>query len=138
MASTLAEMVARFASTTYVLDVPEPVEYTRRMQTACNYDTFMIDAGRYPVRLTRRGFAWNPDPDVPTPGYVVNVGPDSAVVTAEATHTYQYIVNRLFTASSTQESFPDERTTLTVSVPAYLVKDGQTGPFAGSVFRQQA
>jgi hypothetical protein len=125
-----------FGNTTFVLDVPEAAECTRRMETACNYRSYTITPGCYPVEpVNLDGSKWNSDPAVRTPGYIANTGPYYAVVTVDATCTHVHVENRLLDASSVQDTYPNKPDTVSESVYAYLVKDGARGPFAGSVFR---
>lgn len=74
---------------------------------------------------------------VPAPGFIANTGPYYAKVTVNATHTHKHIVNRLFTASSSEDTYPNEQATITVSTYAYAVHDGAAGPVRGSTFQEQ-
>jgi hypothetical protein len=132
---TLEERVVHFAATRYVLVVPEPAEHTRHMETASNYNLFRIAPGSYPVRLTNgNGADWNPDPNVPTPGYTANIGPYYVQVSVDAVHVHKHVVDRLLGASRVQDTYPNQPATVTEYHYAYLVHDGAPGPFKGSTF----
>lgn len=81
----------------------DTVYYDRSFETASWYDQYSLKAGTYPVI------------------FVDGPGTPRATVTVDATLLEEYRVNRLFSASSVQQTAHDTATTVTLSFYAYEI-----------------
>lgn len=83
----------RFAT----LVVPAQFEWIDRdLPTASWWDKYLVQPGRYPLVLKNvGGDLWNPDLNVPTPGFIANVGPDHAGASIDALLIESYREARL-------------------------------------------
>ena len=86
----------------------------RNLATASWWDRYELDPGEYPVEYT--GIDWKPLRPGQRPYYAVIRG-------IRATLTDSYRVNRLFTASSAEQTRPDRQTTISLNTYAYRVRD---------------
>lgn len=102
-----------------------PTRYVdRNLATASWFDVYEIQPGMYPLEwVNLGGVPWNADPEAKTPGFIANTGPYYAQATLNVRLVRTYRVNRLFTASSVEDTAtPDAPiTTIKRDVYAYQV-----------------
>lgn len=124
---------------TLAYHVFEPYEVIRTWETASNYTRYEILPGEYPIKWVTINHGPVPAGESPYYGQVV----------LDAIEQHRHYVNRVFTASSVHDEYPDTRTTHTLSTYAYDWKPGdvvakgngrivEVEPAQGEVFPAQA
>lgn len=105
-------MADKFPTAVLVVEAGRYVD--RSLPTASWFDEYDLEAGEYPIEYV--DLEGRPvDPTVRRPYY--------ARVKVPAILRRSYRVNRLFTASSVQDEYPDTPATVTLSCYAYEVAD---------------
>lgn len=118
----------------YVVDF----QFTHRFQgyeTASWWADHRVLPGTYPVAWRNSdGTEWDSNPDVPTPGYVVNIGPNYASVKVDTILERTHFENRLLHLVESVDEEPNRLDSLTFR--AYPMSVKHNGAFLGGFFSE--
>ena len=115
---------ASLAARRLVWRVTEPFTWhDRGLATASWWDEYEILPGDYPLEWVNLSYRpWNPDPSVPTSGYVANVGPYYAGAKADVVQTVSYRESRILSEVRPTTERPNSKGTRSFHCYAYDVQ----------------